>query len=101
MPRTATATTSGLGGLRRGAVAVSGSRRGADSGVWSLALTLLAAAAGVWRIVSLGRYVHDPHLIHVGLAELLILLAAVALVVPDAARAQTAAPSPPLYPRPG
>ena len=44
---------------------------------------------------------HDPHLIHVGLAELLILLAAVALVVPDAARAQTAAPAPPLYPRPG
>jgi hypothetical protein len=83
--------------------ALSRSRSGpaAGSGVWSLALTLLAAAAGVWRIVSLGSYVHDPHLIHVGLAELLILLAAVALVVPDAARAQTAAPAPPLYPRPG
>ena len=77
------------------------SRQAAGSGVWSLALTLLAAAAGVWRIVSLGSYVHDPHLINVGLAELLILLVAVALVVPDAARAQTAAPAPPLYPHPG
>jgi hypothetical protein len=36
--------------------------------VWSLALTLLAAVAGAWRIVSLGSYVHDPHLIKVGLA---------------------------------
>jgi hypothetical protein len=69
--------------------------------VWSLALMLLAAVTGVWRIVSLGSYVHDPHLIKVGLAELLVLLAAVALVAPDAARAQTAAPAPPLYPQPG
>ncbi len=83
------------------ALSRSRSRQAADSGVWSLALTLLAAAAGVWRIVSLGSYVHDPHLINVGLAELLILLVAVALVVPDAARAQTAAPAPPLYPHPG
>ena len=73
--------------------ALSRSFRAADSGVWSLALTLLAAAAGAWRIVSLGSYVHDPHLINVSLAELLILLAAVTLVVPDAARAQTAAPA--------
>ena len=51
-------------------------------------------AAGAWRIVSLGSYLHDPHLINVSLAELLILLAAVALVVPDAARAQAAAPAP-------
>src|SRR6185295_17915879 len=50
----------------------------AGSGTWSLALTLLAAVAGAWRIVSLGSYLHDPHLIKVGLAELLILLAAVA-----------------------
>ncbi|MGD0243135.1 MAG: hypothetical protein ABSB59_22865 [Streptosporangiaceae bacterium] len=80
------------------------SRRGADpgaSGAWSLALTLLAAAAGTWRVVSLASYVHHPHLIRVSLAELLILLAAVALVVPDAARAQTAAPAPPPYPRLG
>ena len=44
---------------------------------------------------------HDSHLIKVSLAELLILLAATALVAPDAARAQTAAPAPPLYPQPG
>jgi hypothetical protein len=77
------------------------SRRAAGSGVWSLALTLLAAVAGAWRIVSLGSYVHDPHLIDVSLAELLILLAAVALVIPDAARAQTAALAPPPYSHPG
>ena len=72
--------------------------RQADSGVWSLALTLLAAVAGAWRIVSLGNYTHDPHLIKVSLAELLFLLAAAALVAPDAARAQTAAPASPPYP---
>jgi hypothetical protein len=69
--------------------------------VWSLALMLLTGVAGVWRIVSLGSYVHDPHLIKVGLAELLILLAAAALVAPDAARAQAATSAPPLYPQPG
>ena len=62
------------------------------SGVWSLTLALLAAVAAAYRIVTLTDYVHDPHLINVSLAELLILLAAVALVVPDAARAQTAQP---------
>ena len=80
--------------------ALSRSRRAAGSGVWSLSLTLLAAVAGAWRAVSLGSYVHDPHLIRVGLAELLILLAAVALVAPDAGRAQAAAPAPPPYPHP-
>ncbi|MBV9445903.1 MAG: hypothetical protein JO345_08415 [Streptosporangiaceae bacterium] len=74
------------------------SGRAAGPGAWSLALTLLGAAAGVWRIVSLGSYVNDPHLIKVSLAELLILLAAVALVIPDAARAQAAAPTPPAHP---
>ena len=63
--------------------------------------TLWKTAYAAERIVSLGSYVHDPHLIKVGLAELLVLLAAVALVAPDAARAQTAAPAPPLYPQPG
>jgi hypothetical protein len=76
------------------------SRRAAGPGVWSLALTLLAAVAGAWRIVSLGNYVHDPHLINVSLAELLILLAAVALVAPDAARAQAATSAPPPHPLP-
>ncbi len=76
------------------------SRQSAGSGVWSLALTLLAALAGLYRIISLGDYRHDPHLIYVGLAELLILMAAAALVAPDAARAQTATPAPPPYPRP-
>ena len=81
--------------------ALARSAQAADSGVWSLALMLLAGVAGVWRIVSLGSYVHDPHLIKVGLAELLILLAAAALVAPDAARAQAATSTPPLYPQPG
>jgi len=69
------------------------------SGVWSLALALLAAVAAGYRIVTLTGYLNDPHLINVSLAELLILLAAVALVVPDATRAQTATPAPPPYPR--
>lgn len=76
------------------------SRRSEGSGVRSLTLTLLAAIAGVYRAVSFGDYLHDPHLIYVGLAELLILAAAVALVAPDAARAQTATPAPPPHPRP-
>jgi hypothetical protein len=80
---------------------LSRSRRAAGSGTWSLALSLLAAAAGTWRIVSLGNYVHDPHLTSVSLAELLILAAAVALVAPDASRAQAAAPAPPPHPHPG
>jgi hypothetical protein len=77
------------------------SGRAVGSGVWSLTLVLLAAVAGTYRIASLGNYMHDPHLITVSLAELLILLAAVALIAPDAARAPAAAPAPPLYPRLG
>jgi hypothetical protein len=76
------------------------SRQAADSGVWSLTLALLAADAGAYRIFSLTDYLHDPHLVKVGLAELLILVAAVALVAPDAARAQTATPAPPPHPHP-
>jgi hypothetical protein len=75
-------------------------RPSAGSGVWSLTLTLLAAVAALYRVVSLGNYQQDPHLIHVGLAELLILAVAVALVVPDAVRAQTARPETPPHPRP-
>ena len=74
------------------------SRRVAGSGVWSLTLALLAAVTGVYRIVTLSGYLHDPHLIKVSLAELAILVAAVALVAPDAARGQAATPAPP--PRP-
>jgi hypothetical protein len=75
-------------------------RRSAGSGVWSLTLTLLAAVAVAYRIASLGDYLHsDPHLVTVSLAELLILLVAVGLVAPDAARAQKATPAPPPYPR--
>jgi hypothetical protein len=71
------------------------SRRAAGSGIWSLTLILLAAIAGAYRIVTLTGLRYDPHLINVGLAELLIVLAAVALVAPDAARAQTATPTRP------
>jgi hypothetical protein len=75
--------------------------RRADSKVWSLTLTLLATVACLYRIVSLNDYLGDPHLIRVSLTELLILMVAVALVVPDAARAQTAASALPPYPLPG
>jgi len=76
------------------------SRHAAGSGVWSLTLTLLAAVAAAYRIATLSNYLHDLHLIKVSLAELLILVAATALVAPDAARTQTATPAPPaqLYP---
>ncbi len=74
------------------------SRQAAGTGLSSLALVLLAAVAGAYRIVTLTNYLNDPHLINVSLAELLILLAAAALVAPDAARAQTASPAPPHYP---
>jgi hypothetical protein len=74
------------------------SRQAAGTGLWSLALVLLAAVAGAYRIVTLPGYLHDPHLISVSLAELLIVLAAVALVAPDAARALAAAPAPPPHP---
>jgi hypothetical protein len=74
------------------------SRRSDGSGVWSLALTLLAALAGAYRIASLTDYPHDPHLIHVSLAEFLILVAGMALVARDAARAQKAAAASPPHP---
>jgi hypothetical protein len=77
------------------------SRRSAGSGVWSLTLMLLAAVTGVYRIVSLGAYLHDQHLIQVSLAELLILAVGAALVAADAARAQTATPAPLPYLRLG
>jgi hypothetical protein len=77
------------------------SRQAAGSGMWSLALALLAADAGAYRICSLTDYLHDPHLIQVSLAELLILVIAVALVAPDAARAQATTPAPPPYPQSG
>jgi hypothetical protein len=82
----------------------------AGTGVWSLTLVLLAAVAVVYRIISLGDYMRDPnliyylqgpHLIDVGLAELLILVAAVALVAPDAARAQAPIRSLPPHPQLG
>jgi hypothetical protein len=77
------------------------SRQAAGSGVWSLTLMLLAADAAAYRIASLSNYLHDPHLIHVSLVELLILAGAAALVTPDAARAQAATPAlpPRLLPR--
>jgi hypothetical protein len=72
-------------------------RSRAGSGVWSLTLVLLAAVAAAYRMVTLTDYANDPHLITVSLTELLILVVAVALVAPDAARAQTATPGPPPY----
>jgi hypothetical protein len=74
------------------------SRQAAGTGPWSLTLALLAGVAGAYRIATLTGYLNDPHLITVSLAELLIMATAVALVAPDAARAQTAAPAPRPYP---
>jgi hypothetical protein len=74
------------------------SRQAAGPGLWSLTLALLAAVAGAYRIASLTGYLNDPHLIKVSLAELLIMLTAVALVAPGAVRAQAATPA--LPPRP-
>jgi len=73
----------------------------AGMGTWSLTLTLLAAVVGLERLTSLSFYPNDPHLVHVGLAELLIMVAAAALVAPDAARALTPIPAPPSRPRLG
>jgi hypothetical protein len=77
------------------------SSRADGSGVWSLTLMLLAAVAGVYRVVTLSDYLHDPHLINVSLAELLILLAAAALVALDAAHTQAVTPVVPPRPRLG
>jgi hypothetical protein len=63
----------------------------AGLGTWSLTLVLLAAVVGL----------NNPHLAHVGLAELLIMVAAAALVAPDAARAPAAIPAPQSRPRLG
>jgi uncharacterized membrane protein len=73
----------------------------AGMGTWSLTLTLLAAVVGLERLTSLSFYPNNPHLAHVGLAELLIMVAAAALVAPDAARALAALPAPPPRPRLG
>jgi len=74
------------------------SRRSAVSGVWSLTLTLLAAVAAAYRIISANDYLSYPHLMNVTQAELLILLAAAALLAPDAVRAQAATPAPHPHP---
>jgi hypothetical protein len=74
------------------------SRQAPSTGLWSLTLVLLAAVAGAYRIATLSIYLNYPHLLTVSLAELLITLAAVALVTPDAARTQTATPAPPAHP---
>jgi hypothetical protein len=58
------------------------------SGVWSLTVVLLAAVAGLDRIASLTLYRQDPHLIKVGLVELLILAVATVPAALDAGRAQ-------------
>lgn len=56
------------------------SRRTMDSSIWSLALTLLAAVASLVRFAWLIDQLHDPGLMTAGLAELLVMAAAVMLV---------------------
>jgi hypothetical protein len=68
---------------------------------WSLTLNLLAVVVGLERLTSLSFYPNNPHLAHVGMAELLIMVAAAALVAPDAARAPAAIPAPQSRPRLG
>jgi hypothetical protein len=76
--------------------------RDADSGVWSLSLTLLAALAGVYRLVTLVDFLHVyPHLVQVGVGELLILVTVTALIAPNAAHTQASSPAPPLRPHLG
>jgi hypothetical protein len=69
----------------------------AGTGVWSLTLLLVAAVTGLYRIISLPIFARDPHLIKVGLVELIVLAVAAALVAPDAVRSQSALPAPPPY----
>lgn len=71
------------------------SRQAAGSGVWSLTLTLLAAQAGAYRVLSLTDYLHHARQVRVSLAELVLLVLAAALIVPDAVRAQAATNAPP------
>lgn len=58
----------------------------ATSGMWSLTLMLLAADIGLLRIFTLGIYPNDPRMIGIGLVELAVMVAAAALVAPDALR---------------
>ena len=58
----------------------------ATAGMWSLTLMLLAADIGLLRIFTLGIYPNDPRMIWIGLAELVVMVAAAALVAPDALR---------------
>jgi hypothetical protein len=74
------------------------SRSVPGTGEWSLAFVLLAGIAGANRILTLTGYLHDSHLTAVSLAELLFMLAAAALLAPDAARTQSATPAPPPHP---
>ena len=58
-------------------------RSRATSGIWSLTLLLLAADIGLLRICTLGIYPHDPSMVGIGLAELVVMVAAAAVVAPD------------------
>jgi hypothetical protein len=58
-------------------------RSRATSGVWSLTLMLLAADIGLLRICTLGVYPNDPRMIWIGLVELVVMVAAAAVVAPD------------------
>jgi hypothetical protein len=58
-------------------------RSRATSGMWSLTLMLLAADTGLLRIFTLGIYPNDPRMIWIGVVELVVMVAAAALVAPD------------------
>ena len=58
-------------------------RSRATSGLWSLTLMLLAADTGLLRIFTLGVYPNDPRMLRISLVELVVLVAAAALLAPD------------------
>jgi hypothetical protein len=65
------------------------------TGESSLTLILIAAFTAVYRIATLGNYLHDPHLLKAGGTELIILVTAAALIAQDAVHTQIAVPAPP------
>ncbi|MGD0557556.1 MAG: hypothetical protein ABSA93_21575 [Streptosporangiaceae bacterium] len=80
---------------RRASSRPASSRLASDPGAWSLALVLLAAVAAVVQIAWLTTLLHEPGRLIQSLVELAVMAIAVALIVPDAGRTQTAMPARP------
>ena len=61
-------------------------RSGTGSSRRFLPGTAMAADTGLLRIFTLGIYPNDPRMIWIGLAELVVMVAAAAVVAPDVRR---------------